>query len=362
MKKLVLLALLLLVAGGAWRLFFSKPTPAIIADAPRERLVATVEKRDIHYTVEVSGDVTPVLQVEVKPEVGGKLKRLYVKAGDQVRGGDILCEIDDTDLASEKSSALTEIEGAKLTVDKNRRNFERAKDLAAAKLISTEVFDNLSADYLIAENGLVKAERKLQIVEDRLRKTKILSPTDGAVLSLGVTEGQIVVAAASVNSGTSLMVIADLSRLLVDTHVNQIDVAKLVLGQTVALRADSVADLGLQAAISFIAPIASIKNNVKGFQVQALIENPDPRLRPGMTVNLSIPIASVEAAVSVPISAVFKGDHDRKIVYVREGERTEPREVKVGVTSLDRAEITSGVQPGEEILLVEPRKLDKKSS
>lgn len=330
---------------------------ASAAGAVPDALIAQVEKRDIHYSVEVSGDVTPVVQVEVKPEVGGKLKRLHVKAGDTVSAGALLCEIDDTDLLTEQSSALTEIEGASLTVEKNKRNFERGKELHAARLISKEVFDNLSADYLIAENGLKKAERKMQIVDDRLRKTKILSPTDGTILSLGVTEGQVVVAAASVNSGTSLMVIANLSQLLVDTHVNQIDVAKLTPGQTVRLHAESMPDLELTASITFIAPIASVKNNVKGFQVQALIDAAHARLRPGMTVNLSIPIASAEAAVSVPISAIFRGDGDSRIVYVRNGSATEQREVTIGVTSLDRAEIKSGVEPGEKILLVEPARM-----
>src|SRR3954471_22913336 len=174
----------------------------------------------------------------------------------------------------------------------------------------------------MAKNGLLKAQRKLQITEDKLSKTKVLAPSEGTVLTVPVTEGQVIIAAASVNSGTTLMTIANLSKLLVETHINQVDVSKLELNQDVKLRAESLKDLELVATISFIAPVATVKNNVKGFQVRALIDKPNPRLRPGMTVNVSIPIATATDAISIPISAVFKGEGKKKVVYVRIGEAT----------------------------------------
>ena len=117
----------------------------------------------------------------------------------------------------------------------------------------------------------------------------------------------------------------------------------------------------MDARISFIAPIATTKSSVKGFQVQALIEKPDPRLSPGMTVTLNIPIARVEDAISVPVTAVFKSEGNKKVVYVKNGDATEKREVKIGVTNIDHAQILHGVKEGEEILLVEPGKAPKRS-
>ena len=202
----------------------------------------------------------------------------------------------------------------------------------------------------------------MQILEDKLRKTKVLSPMDGTVLTVPVIEGQVAIAAASVNNGTTLMTIANLGKLLVETHINQIDVARLQPNQVVKLHAESLKDADMEARISFIAPIATPKNSVKGFQVQALIEKPNPQLRPGMTVNLTIPLASANDAVSVPISAVFKGEGKKKIVYVRNGEITETREVTIGVTNTDYAQVISGVEQGEEILLVEPDRAARKKS
>ncbi len=361
MKRLIFALILLTACVGGWYAFTHRggagPTEGI-----SDKLLARAEKRDIDSSVEVSGDVTPAFQLDVKPEVGGKLKALHVEPGDTVKEGDVLVEIDDTDLLSEKQSALTEIEGAKLEMEKTGKNYARAKELFEQKLISLEVFENLASEYALGENSLVKTQRKLQLVEDRLRKTKVLAPMDGTVLTAPVIEGQVVIAAASVNSGTTLMTIANLSKLLVETHINQVDVARLEPNLTVKLHVESLKDADMDAKISFIAPVATVKNSVKGFQVQALIEKPNPRLRPGMTVNISIPIASASDVVSVPISAVFRGEGNKKVIYVRRGQTTERREVKIGVTNMDYAQVIKGVEDGEEILLIEPGRSPQKKS
>ncbi len=361
MKKLAIFFLLAAAGFGAWKVLPAKNVASTTSEqSTSDRFIARAEKRDIAFSVEVSGDVTPETPLDVKSEVGGKLKALHVEPGQSVQAGDLLAEIDDRDLLTEKESVLTEIEGAKLAVERSKRNFERGKELFEAKLISREVFDNLSSEYAIAENGVVRAERRLQLVEDKLRRTKVIAPSAGTVLTVPVVEGQVVIAAASVNNGTTLMTIANLSKLLVETHVNQVDVSKLQLNQKVKLRAESLRDLEMEATISFIAPVATPKNNVKGFQVQALIDNPNPRLRPGMTVNLTIPIASASDALSVPVAAVFKGENNARVIYVRNGEATEKREVKVGVSNIEHAQILQGVSEGEEILLIEPERAPAK--
>ena len=361
MNKPALLLALAALAGGGWFYLGGKLPRSESQAVATEKSLARAEKRDIESSIDVSGDVTPAFQLDVKPEVGGKLKALHVVAGQTVKEGDLLAEIDDRDLLTEKDSALTEIEGAKLSMEKAKKNFERSRELFGEKLISREVFDNLTAEFEIAQNGLVKAGRKLQLVEDRLRKTKVLSPTDGTALTVPVIVGQVVIAAASVNSGTTLMSIANLSKLQIEMHINQVDKARLTHDKVVQIRAEALKDEVMDARISFIAPIATTKSSVKGFQVQAIIDKPDPRLSPGMTVTLNIPIARVEDAISVPVTAVFKSEGNKKVVYVRHGDATEKREVKVGVTNIDHAQILNGVKEGEEILLVEPGKAPKRS-
>lgn len=355
MKKLLpaILAVAVLGGGGWWLVKTGKFGKQAEAEIP-DRLTSKVEKRDIDFSVEVAGDVAPSFQLDIKSEVSGKVKAVHVEAGDNVKSGDLLVEIDDSDLLTEKESVLTEIDGAKLEMEKDRRNFERAKELFEAKLISREQFDNLTSEYDIAQNNLVRAQRKLQITEEKLRRTKVISPMDGTVLTLPIIEGQVVIAAASVNSGTALMTVANLETLLVQTHVNQVDVARLKVDQPVKLKAESLRDVAMNGKISFIAPVATVKANVKGFDIEATIDNPSARLRPGMTVSLTIPIARADAAVAVPISAVFRGDGNQKVVYVRGHSGPEKREVRVGVTNFDYAEIKDGLEEGEIVMLIEP--------
>ncbi|EDY17054.1 efflux transporter, RND family, MFP subunit [Chthoniobacter flavus Ellin428] len=361
MKKIILLLVALGLVGGGLYVGKDKLFSHQNDQEMPDKFVSKAEKRDIDFSVEVSGDVMPVTQLDVKAEVGGKVKKLHVLPGQTVKKGDLLAEIDDSVLLTDRDSANTEIEGAKLAMEKAKKNYERSRDLFHQKLVSQEVFDNTTAEYEIAQNDLVKAQKKLQQVDDQLHFARVVASGDGTVLTVPVVEGQVIIAAASVNSGTTLMTIADLRKLLVQTHINQVDVARLELSQPVKLRAESLKDLEMEATISFIAPVATITNNVKGFDVQAMIEKPNPRLRPGMTVNMTVPIARADDALSVPISAVFKGDGNKKIVYVRKGETTEKREVKIGVTNIDHAQILQGVSEGEEILLVEPDKVPKRS-
>lgn len=301
----------------------------------------------------LSGEITPAFQVEVKPEVGGKVRKIYVVPGQTVAKGDKLVTIDDTDILTEKASAETEIEGASLAVEKTRGNYARARALFEQKLISKEVFANLEADFKISENTLEKAQRKLQIVNDRLNKTTILSPASGTILDVMVNEGQVVVGAASVNSGTVLMLFADLSRLLINAHVNQMDAGRLNVGQEMTIRFSDDESDKIKAVIEFIAPIATVKNNIKGFEVQAVIQENKGRLKPGMSVSMDVPTGHADQVVTVPVAAVFK-EKDQKVVYVRKGVTVQRRVVAVGLTDLSRAEIKSGLEEGEEILLVDP--------
>jgi RND family efflux transporter MFP subunit len=359
MKSLLTLLIIAGLGGGGWYAYtekwFGLGTPRK-ADTSATSQTVTAEIRDIEYSVMVGGDVLPFSQLDVKAEVGGRIKKLNVLAGDTVKAGETLVEIDDRDIRSELDSALTEIEGATLAVEIKRKNCTRAEDLFKQKLISQEIFDNVSSELALSQNSLSKAERKKQLVEDKLSKTKVIAPGDGTVLTVPVVEGQVVIPAASVNSGTTLMSIADLSRLVVETHVNQVDVAKLVLKQSVRLTAESIKDEEMGAVVYHIAPVASVKNSVKGFAVKAIIEKPSQRLRPGMSVQLTIPVAHVEDVVAVPIGAVFRGEGNSRVVYVRNGDKTERRVVKIGVSNTDFAQIVKGLQEGEQILVSEPER------
>jgi multidrug efflux pump subunit AcrA (membrane-fusion protein) len=168
-----------------------------------------------------------------------------------------------------------------------------------------------------------------------------------------VSEGQVVVAAASVNAGTSLMILADLSRLLISTHVNQLDAGKLSLGQRMSVKPPDGRDGVAEAEIGFIAPLATVKNNIKGFEVTGILQGQNHGLKPGVSVSMEVPLGLAKDVVVVPITAVFD-EEEKKVVFVKSGDKPERREVSIGLVDSTMAEIRSGLAEGEEVFLARP--------
>ena len=289
---------------------------------------ANVESRNIRFILTAAGDIGPADQVSVRPEINGRISELPVDIGDKVKKGDMLFSLDDQDLQTEKSSRMTDIEGMKLQLNKAKRNFERSKQLFAEKLISQEVFDDTKTEFELAGNSLEKSEKSLRIVEDQLSKTHIIAPFDCTVLTRPVSIGQAVSGSGGFNSGTEVMTIANLKDMIVNAHVNQADVARMKLKQDVDIEVEAVPGMRFKGSVLRIAPQATIKNNLKGFATQILLSDIDPRVRPGMTANLSIPLAAADNVLSVPLAAVFTEQGDQtpeRIVYVKKDEGYETR-------------------------------------
>ena len=355
-----LIALLLILAAVAWRMDWI-PFAAWSGEAKKPAPARKVVRASINPVLPLSGQVTPAFQVDVKPEIGGKLAKIHVTPGQQVKKGEPLATIDATDLLNERAGVDAEIEGARLAVERIRGNYERAKQLFSGKLLSKEEFVNLEADLRIGENELERSLRRRQLVEDRIEKTRIVAPFDGTVLQIPVSQGQVVVAAASINSGTSLMTLADLSRLLINTHVNQLDAGKLSPGQRMTVKPPDGGDPAKgdsEAVVTFIAPLATVKNNIKGFEVTGQLEGAQHGLKPGVSVSMGVPLGSAENVLAVPVTAVFE-EGGAKVVYVRKEPVPERREVVIGLSDLDLVEIQSGLSEGEEVLLAKPELPEK---
>ncbi len=342
------------------------------AEAPEAKSIstATVEARDISFAVNAAGEIGPADQVSVRPEINGKIAELPVDIGDQLKKGQLLCRLDDTDLQSEKESQLSQIAGAKLQIEaaalqgaKTEREFKRHQQLYDAKLVAQDIFDNTRTDHEVAlnalalsKNALERAEKSLKQVMDKLAKTHLEAPFDCTVLTRPVSLGQTVSGSGGFNSGTEIMSIANLNDMIITAHINQADVTRMKTGQPVDVQVESVPGLRMKGSVERIAPQAVIKNGIKGFSARIAIKNLDPRIRPGMTSILSIPVASVENAISVPLSAVFTEKGER-FVYARDGEMFERRPVQIGISDYSFAEVQRGLNDGEVVALETPRDL-----
>ncbi len=377
MKRTVpgLLLFLVVVGGGYWlwykypdRLAFRKSAPGAVEKGSALPTTAVVGTRDINFAITAAGEIGPVDTVSVRPEVGGLIARLTLDIGDKVQKGEILFALNDYDLQTEKSSRKTEIEGAKLAVEtqriqteKMKVNFDRVNELFGQKLVAREAFDNARLDYALAKNShdialnrLETARTSLQTVEDKLVKTIIRAPFDCTILTRPVSVGQAVSGSSGFNSGTEVFTIANLTDMIITAHLNQSDVTRLKVGQSVTVEVEAVPGLKIVGRVDRIAPQATFKNGVKGFATRILLNNAEGAVRPGMTANLSIPLISVGNVLAIPLGAVFS-DQGESFVYVKkaEGEFVR-RPVQVGVADFDFVEITKGLQAGEVVSLVIP--------
>lgn len=350
MKFVLALLVIAGVSAGGYYLWSKSPAREGASQTSERVTTATVEPRSIRFAVTAAGDIGPADQVSVRPEVNGRIAELPVDIGDKVSKGALLCRLDDADLQIERQSREVEVDGSKLALQKSQRTFLRNKELFANKLISQEIFEDSRTEFDLATNALSRAQNALRLVEDRLSKTKILAPFDCTVLTRPVSVGQAVSGSAGFNSGTEVMSIANLSDMIINAHVNQADVIRLASGQEVEVKVESVPGLEMNGKLDRISPQAVIKNGIKGFAARVSLKSIDPRVRPGMTAILSIPISSAENVLSVPMSAIFT-ERNERYVFVRDGESFVRRPVMVGLTDFFYAEIQQGLSEGETVSL-----------
>lgn len=367
MKTIITILVLAGILVGAYFLRDKLPQTGTAAGQPARPTTAIVIQTNISFAVNAAGEIGPAEQVSVRPEINGRIEQLPVDIGDSVKKGDLLFKLDDKELQQQRASSLTDIERAKLSLEKAERDYKRAEQLRAEKLISQELYDDTKTQFELAKNALERAQRDLAIIEERLTKTEVRAPFDCTVLTRPISMGQAVSGSGGFNSGTEVLTIADLNAMVINAHVNQADVPRLKVNQTVEVAVEAVAGLKVTGVVERIAPQATIKNNIKGYAARIVLKNVDARVRPGMTANIRIPVASADNVTAVPLAAVFTeknpdtGAYER-FVYVQQGNSFEKRIVKVGVSDFFFAEIQGGISAGEVVSLELPKEEREKKA
>ena len=337
------------------------------AAAPERPTTAKVELRNISFSVNAAGEIAPAEQVSVRPEINGLVKELPVDVGDRVKKDALLFRLDDKLLQQQRASNLTDIERAKLNLEKGERDYRRAQQLLADKLISQELYDDTKTAFDLAKNALERSQKELALTDEQLTKTVVRAPFDCTVLTRPISAGQAVSGSGGFNSGTEVLTIADLTSMVINAQVNQADVPRLQAGETVEVTVEAVPGLRVNGLVERISPQATIKNNIKGYPARILLKNVDARVRPGMTANVRIPVASAANVAAVPLAAVFtekaaEGGEMERFVYVQQGETYEKRNVKVGIADYFYAEIQEGLEEGEIISLEMPKEEREKKA
>ncbi len=360
MKKFIVLIVVLALGLGAYYGWNQWQKASQAAAKPDRPTTAKVELRNISFAVNAAGEIAPAEQVSVRPEINGLIELLPVDVGDKVKKDDLLFKLDDKLLRQQRAANQTDIDKAKLNLEKAERDYKRAQQLLAGNLISQELYDDTKTAFDLARNALERTQRDLALTDEQLTKTVVRAPFDCTVLTRPVSVGQAVSGSGGFNSGSEVLTIADLNAMIINAQVNQADVPRLKVGGTVEVTVEAVAGLSVTGVVERVYPQATIKNNIKGYPARIMLKNVDPRIRPGMTANVKIPVASAENVTAVPLAAVFtekmsEGGQMERFVYVQQGEAFEKRNVKVGVSDFFYAEIQQGLKEGEIVSLELPK-------
>jgi len=356
MKILIVILMVGSLGAGGWYYAQRQQRAGAVPAASAKVDTAVVETRNIKFAINAAGDITPAEQVSVRPEVNGKIEVLPVDVGDRVKAGQLLFKLDDRELQTQRQQEEKNVERSRLQLGQAERDYQRARQLFEGKLISQELFEDSRTKFDLAKNELALREKSLELILERLRKTEVMAPFDSTILTRPISVGQAVSGSGGFNAGTEVLTIANLNDLIVNAHINQADVTRLHVDQQVEVTVEAVSGLKVIGKVERIAPQSTLKNNIRGFAARILLKDVGQQIRPGMSANISIPVASADNVVAAPLAAVFTETNPatREIerhVWVRKDEAWERRSVKIGVSDYFFAEVTSGLQAGEVVSL-----------
>lgn len=330
-------------------------------------LITVVKRGDLPIEVMETGKVEPREKVEIKSKVAGQVSKVYVDAGDKVKKGQVLLQLDPIDYERQVAKSEADVAAAKNALEFSELSLERRQKGLESRGVAQIDVDTAVADVKAKKVALQQAEVAYNAASDQLRYTRITSPMDGTITERGIQPGEVVTPGVQATfEGRSLLTVSDLSTLIVKADLNQIDVAKVKMGQKVTVTFDALPDHTYEATITKIAPASvapksssgstsSATSAVEVFPVEATLTKADTLIKPGMTADVRIHIEKKEHVLALPIEAVVKenGKHFvTKVVPADNGkQKTEKVEVKVGARNDRQIEIASGIAEGDKVLI-----------
>lgn len=343
--------------------------------------VEKVEKQDLESIISASGEVKPKKNVNISAQIPGRIIKIGVDEGQNVKAGDFLLKLDSIQYeanANRDRALIHSYEAslikAKARSKKDESYHERQKKLWEEMLISREQLETSKAQYEISKADqesilyqIKQAEASLQSTLDHLSKTVYNSPIDGIITSLRIEEGEIALVGTMNNPGTVLMTIADLSVMEVEVEVDETDVIGVRIGQLSEVKVDAFPDQTINGKVTEIGSSALQKTTAseesKDFKVIITLENPPEDLKPGLSASADIITADKKDVLAIPISALVlrekedvdknkkKNEEPEEGVYIVENGRAKFYPVKKGIMGEMMIEIVSGLEEGQEVVV-----------
>ena len=373
MKKRFFILLGLAVAAGAAYYFFS-------SNSKQETtyLTESVTRGNVEKIVVASGSVESVNEVDVGAQVSGKITKLYVKLGQEIKKGEMIADIDSTtqiNTLNTKKAALVsyqaQLKAKKTAYDVALSSYNRLSKLYTQKATSLDslntaksTLDNAKAEMEAIEANIKQAEIEVNTAETNVGYTKITAPMDGTIVSVPVSEGQTV----NANQTTpTIVTIADLSKMKIKPEISEGDITKVKAGQEVSFTILSDSQTVYHSVIDSVDPANTTTSDSSStsslssssssttsaiyYYANVLIDNPDRTLRIGMTTENNIKIANAKDVLLVSNMAIQKRDGKSFVNVLNDKNQPEPREVEIGVQNDFKTEIKSGLNEGEKVIV-----------
>ena len=359
MKKWIFIVLVLAAIGAGGWYFVDAWRTSRASDASENRPTFEVVLRTIEENIEANGIVEPKISTEVRSEISGRIDTILVEEGEAVERGRKLIELDRNTLKNELSEAERNLQSFQLRLEQAERDFRRLEKLSQQEFARESELEDAKTAFQLAEIDLEVRRTRVETARENLEKATTLAPQSGVISDLTVNEGQVIVGATSVNQGTLLMKVNDLSSLVVRASINEVDVMRINPERSVEVRFDSIPDLEVEGRITEISRFGKSENNVRVFPVEVTFPATDERLRAGITANLVFPVDKVEDVPAVIISAVFTIRGKKTLIVETPDGETELREVSTGLSDTEYVQIVEGAEPGDRVSLTRPPGLER---
>lgn len=355
-KALVIAAVAAIATLAVWLLSGGKKEEKITFDT------AAVAPANIMNSITATGTIEPVTSVTVGTQVSGIVSKLFVDYNSVVKKGQVIAELDKTNLMSQLNTAKTQLATAQSQLNYQTANYKRYKTLFEKGLVAADDFDNAKLSYTQAKEQVVSAKEEVQRAQTNLGYATITSPIDGVVLSKSVEEGQTV--AASFSTPELFTIAQDLTNMQVVADVDEADIGDVKEGERVTFTVDAYPDDTFEGEVKQVRQEATTTNNVVTYEVVISAPNADLKLKPGLTANVTIYTAERKGVLSVPSKAlrftpqketvgkmkIVDVANAKNKVWTIEGNSIVAHKVNIGMTDGTNTQIVGGIAEGTKVI------------
>ena len=353
MKKItryILLALLAILFLGTFVFLYQKSRPK---DVKYEEIV--VEVGDIDRTTIITGKIQPRNEVNVKPQINGIISELYKEAGQMVEENEVIAKLKVIPDMNQLSSAESRVRLSELNLKQAQTNYDREKTLYDQNLVSQEEYDQVLQSYNQAKEERAAAQDALEVIRDgvsrsnaRSSSTLVRSTITGLILDIPVKVGNSVIQANTMNDGTTVATVANMSDLIFDGNIDETEVGSLREGMPLTITIGALSDYKSDATLEYISPKAVENNGANQFEIKAAVAAQDGvTIRSGYSANAEMVLESVHQVILVPESALdFDGD-DIYVYLKGSDDKFTRTKVETGLSDGVNIEIKSGLKAGD---------------